>query len=175
MKNWINARLEKQRVNKEVIAGSPILGLKQWMQRLTLGVAVVILSLAVAIMQQYNADLQREEDRKTEDARAEEERLERAIEVCFNYNEDQTNNRETFTQLIPELALNFFEATPDEAAALLESPGGKNFLKFVAERNPYRQCSIECVIAHTTPGAPRCEAAVNEQGDPDERSASEDS
>lgn len=175
MKQWIDARREKMRVDKEKASRNPILGLRMWMKRLTLGIAVVILALAVAIFQQYVADAQRDEDRATEQIRSEQERIERAVEACFNYNEDQTNNRITLKELIPELAVNFFEATPEEAEELLNSPGGENFIEFIAERNPYRQCSIECVIAHTTPGAPRCEAAVNEQGDPDERSASEDS
>lgn len=170
MKKWLKDLLEKQKVKKKAISNSPILGLKQWMQRLTLGVAVVIMSLAVAIYQQYDADLQREIDQDKEIARSEEERIQRSVEACFNYNEDQTNNRITLTELIPELAINFFEETPEEAQALLNTPGGLRFIQFVAERNPYRQCSIECVIAHTTPGAARCEPAINEQGDPDELS-----
>lgn len=164
MKDKLKLWFERRRENNEKIRHNPILGLKQWMKRLTLGVAVVILALAIAIAQQYQADLQREKDRDREEARSEEERIQRSIEACFNYNEDQTNNRVTLTELIPELAMSFFEETPEDAHALLETPGGKEFKEFVAERNPYRQCSEECVIAHTTPNASRCEPAVNEQG-----------
>lgn len=164
MKDKLKVWLEHRRENNEKIKQNPILSLKEWMKRLTLGVAIVILALAVAILQQYQADLQREKDRDREEARSEEERIQRSIEACFNYNEDQKNNRVTLTELIPELAMSFFEETPADAQALLDTPGGKEFKEFIAERNPYRQCSAECVIAHTTPDASRCEPAINEQG-----------
>jgi hypothetical protein len=166
MRNKIQFWLERRRIERRAINENPILGLKQWMKRLAIGVGAVIIALALAIMQQYMVAHDRQVDEEAEDHRIEEERVQRSIEACFNYNEDQTNDRDTIIELVPQLAINFFEVPPEEADALLSTGGGRAFTAFVANRNPYRQCSRDCVIRHTTPGAQRCGIAIDAQGTP---------
>lgn len=163
---WAARRAEAQRKFQE----DPIGGLRDSFRWMALGACLAVLVILLGGFVVWHLDNKQDEEaaaeQQREEAQREEDRITRSIEACFNYNEDQTNDRATAILAIPEMAVSFFNTSREEADALLETPGGEVFVNFVRERNPYRQCSRECVIAHTTPGQTKCDPALNEQGEP---------
>lgn len=137
---------------------TPIDGLTRSFRWLALGACLVVCLLLVGGYVVYDLE---EDDDKQEEA----ERMERAVEACFNYNRDQTNDRESFIGFVPALGT-LFGMTYQDIVDRVGQPAIDRYNKDVTEKNPYRQCSRECVVAETTPGAKKCEPAINQEGDP---------
>lgn len=131
--------------------------LKSWFKGFALGAVLVLLALLVLGGVALN-------DQRTKDGRREGDRIERSIEACLNYNKDQTNDRTSFIESIPEMAKDFFGETTDEIQELRDSKGYTQYQAFIAITNPYRQCSRACVAAETDPDIDNCLPSDSEDG-----------
>lgn len=134
-----------------------------YLKAITVGVVVTTAGLAIVGLLAYRAE-------QNDDEQAEKVRIERAVEACENYNIDQTHDRAALNDMIPRLAL--ITGVPEDQIATRVGDGdtelGQQRLDEdearVAEQNPYRQCSVECVERHTDPNADKCPPAANEEG-----------
>ena len=114
-------------------------------------VIAIIIAMVAVVVNSVRLDNGREEDR-----------VERAVEACLQYNRDQTRNRVFAHDQIIAVSRILGEATEDELEAL--APRLAEYDAFVTEQFPYRQCSPVCVDAYFNDAVADCGPALDEEG-----------
>lgn len=95
----------------------------------------------------------------------EEERVNRAVESCLQYNRDQTRSRNFSTEQLAVVFRVFLRnRTEAEIQELVDGPEFDRYEDFVITSFPYRQCSTRCVEAHVNPVIKDCVPARDETG-----------
>ncbi len=91
-------------------------------------------------------------------AKLEQARLDRGVEACEQENASTQRVRYFKHEQVLFFAENFFNRTPEQVQALIDSEELEVYDDFVAETFPFRDCSYKCVEAYYDEGIPDCTA-----------------
>lgn len=130
------------------------------MRRIILYGGLVILVLFGLLAYVVFTDRHNESNRRDREAT---NQIQARVESCHQYNTDQTRDRNFQVKNILTLTELSGRITVEEAKA---RPEFQQYVDFINNSFPYRQCSAECVKAYYDPMVPDCEPARNEIGNP---------
>lgn len=123
-----------------------------WALVVAVGLFVVAMLIGAFIVHKSDVDNRERDRRNLVTAR---------VEACKTYNQDQTRNRlHDHQQLITVTEI----FSPGRVDSLLNSPQLAQYDEFSAEFYPYRQCSIDCIVAQFDPTIDDCPPAQTEGG-----------
>lgn len=121
------------------------------------GFAIIVLLGLLAFV--VFSDRKHDSDRRAREAQT---LVEARIESCHSYNVDKTLQRNFQVQNI----LTLVQLQGRDVEVTKADPRFQTYVDFVNNSYPYKQCSINCVIASYDPNLADCGSAKDEAGNP---------